>query len=236
KIDYLWFDGCIPENIEGDETLKMVKELQPDILVNNRLGKPFDIKCSEQTINPAKAGQDWEACMTLNANWGYHAGDSRWKSPADVIDMLLTCAQSSGNLLLNIGPKADGSVPKESVKILKKAGEWVTRNRESIVNSERHPFSWNCTARPITAKGNRVYLHFINDPCGSFCWAEVKNKVLSASLLTDGTPLAFRQEGDRLFLDNLPLPLPDSPATTVVLELDGKPEALTKQTTFWIPE
>ena len=236
RIDYLWFDGCIPENIDGDETLKMVKELQPDILVNNRLGKPFDIKCSEQTINPAAAGQDWEACMTLNGNWGYHAGDMRWKSPADVIDMLLTCAQSAGNLLLNIGPEADGTVPENSVRILREAGNWIRRHRECIANSERHPFSWNCTARPITAKGNNVYLHFINDPCGIFCWAEVKNKVLSASLLKDGAPVEFRQEDNRLFLENITSPMPDSPASTVVLKLDGKPETLTRQTTFWIPE
>ncbi len=236
RIDYLWFDGCIPENIDGDETLKMVKELQPDILVNTRLGKPFDNKCSEQTIHPAAAGQDWEACMTLNGNWGYHAGDMRWKSPADVIDMLLTCAQSAGNLLLNIGPEADGTVPENSVRILREAGNWIRRHRECIANSERHPFSWNCTARPITAKGNNVYLHFINDPCGSFCWAEVKNKVLSASLLKDGAPVEFRQEDNRLFLENIPSPMPDSPASTVVLKLDGKPETLTRQTTFWIPE
>lgn len=236
RIDYLWFDGCIPENIEGDDILKMVKELQPDVLVNNRLGKPFDIKCSEQTINPAAAGQDWEACMTLNQNWGFHAGDALWKMPVDVIEMLLRCAQSAGNLLLNIGPMADGTVPQESEKILREAGKWIARHRECFSDSERHPFSWNCTARPITAKGTRVYLHFLTDPCGTFCWGELKGKVLSAALLHDGKPLDFRQDGDRLFLDNLPVPLPDSPATTVVLEVDGKPEAVTRQTTFWIPE
>jgi alpha-L-fucosidase len=236
KIDYLWFDGCIPTNIDGDETLKMVRELQPDMLVNNRLGKPFDIKTCEQTVNPAAAGQDWESCMTLNRSWGYHAGDKRWKNPVEVIDILLTCAKSAGNLLLNIGPRPDGTVPEESVKILRKVGKWIKRNRESIANSERHPLSWNSTARPITAKGNRFYLHFLNDPCGSFCWAEVKNRVLSASLLMDGNPIEFRQEGNRLFLERIPFPLPDSPATTIVLELDGRPETLIGQTTFWIPE
>lgn len=236
KIDYLWFDGCIPENIDGDETIKMVRELQPEILINNRLGRPFDIKCSEQTINPAAAGQDWEACLTLNNNWGYHAGDSRWKSATEVVDMLLTCAQSAGNLLINIGPKGDGTIPEESVKILREAGDWVKRNWESISNSERSPFSWNCTARPITTRGNKVYLHFINDPCGEFCWAEIANKALSANLLCNGKPVDFRQEGARIFFENLPTPLPDSPATTVVLEVEGIPEAFTKQTTFWIPE
>ncbi len=236
KIDYLWFDGCIPGDLEGKETLKMVKKLQPGMLVNDRLGKPFDVQCSEQAIKPAEPGQNWEACLTLNGSWGYHAGDTRWKGPVDVVDMLLTCAQSAGNLLLNIGPKADGTVPEKSVKILREAGKWIVRHRECISNSERHPFSWGCTARPITAKGNRVYLHFINDPCGSFCWAEVKNKVLSAKLFNTGTPIDFRQNGGRLIIDKIPHPLQDSPATTIVLELDGKPEALTGQTTFWIPE
>ena len=236
KIDYLWFDGCIPDNIDGDETLKMLKEIQPEIMFNNRLGEPYDIKCSEQTINPAKEGQDWEACMTLNGNWGYHAGDSRWKDATSVVEMLLTCAKDGGNLLLNIGPYADGTIPEQSVKILKEAGEWIACNRESISNSDRHPFSWNCTARPITVKGNKVYLHFINDPKGEFCWAEIKNKVLSAKLLCNGAPISFEQKGNRLFLTDIPSPLPDTPATTVVLEVEGKPEALTEQTTFWIPE
>ena len=207
------------------------------MLVNNRLGKPFDIKCSEQTINPAKdAKQDWEACLTLNANWGYHAGDSRWKSPRDVIDMLLTCAQSAGNLLINIGPRGDGSVPEKSVEILLEAGKWIRKHKECIANSERHPFSWNCTARPITAKGNKVYLHFLNDPCGCFCWGDLKNKVLSAKLLKTGKKIAFHQEGDRLFLEKIPCPMPEKPATTVELEIKGRPQAVTGQTTFWIPE
>jgi len=234
-IDYLWFDGCIPGNIDGAETLAMVRELQPEMLVNNRLGDPFDIQCCEQAIKPAPAGQPWEACMTLNDNWGYHAGDSNWKEARHVVEMLLTCSQSAGNLLLNIGPRADGSVPEESVRILREAGAWLQRNRAAVTHSERHPFSWNCTARPVTARGNRVYLHFMKDACGSFCWGEVQNRVRHAKFLADGRPVAFRQEGERLFLDDLPNPLPDALCTTVELELDGAPQALTQQTSFWIP-
>lgn len=235
EIDYLWFDGCIPENLDGPETLAMIKELQPGILVNNRLGQPYDILCCEQAIKPAAPGQDWEACMTLNDNWGYHAGDTNWKSPRAVIDMLLTCAQSGGNLLLNIGPRGDGSLPEKSVAILREAGDWINKNRDAITLSERHPFSWNCTARPITSRGNRVFLHLLHDPGGTFCWSEVKNRVLSARLLADGRPVAFRQEGERLFLDDLPCPLPDRTATSIELEVEGMPEALTRQTSFWIP-
>ncbi len=235
KIDYLWFDGCIPENIDGDETISMIKNIQPDILVNNRLGAPFDIQCCEQAITPATAGQAWEACMTLNDNWGYHAGDNNWKNPIDVINMLLTCAEGEGNLLLNIGPYADGGIPDESANILREAGAWIKKNKISISNSERHPFSWNYTARPITVRGNKVYLHFLKDPGGEFCWSEAKNKILSAKFVCNDNPVPFHQEGDRLFLIDLPQPLPDDLCTTIELTLDGTPEAITEQTSFWIP-
>lgn len=225
KIDYFWFDGCVPDNIEGNETLAIVRKLQPEIMVNNRLGEPYDVLCCEQTIKPASHGQVWEACMTLNDNWGYHAGDCNWKQPCHVMQMLLQCAESGGNLLLNIGPKADGSVPEESVRILRKTGELLKRNREAVSCSERHQFSWNSTARPITARGNMIYLHFLKEPFGSFCWAEVKSKVKSVRFLADGSPIAFHQDGNRLFLRELPVPLPDTPLTTIAVELE--PESVT---------
>ena len=102
--------------------------------------------------------------MTLNDNWGWHAGDFHWKSAGQVIQLLLTCAEKGGNLLLNVGPKEDGTIPEESVRILDEAGEWLARHREVVTESERHPFSWNCTARPVTVRGSRIFLHFLNDP------------------------------------------------------------------------
>ena len=235
KIDYLWFDGGVPRNLDGEKTLAMVREWQPGILVNDRLGKPFDVQTCEQGIHPAQPGQAWEACMTLNDNWGYHDGDSNWKQPYQVVEMLLRCAENGGNLLLNIGPKADGSVPEEMGRILREAGAWIQRNRAAVAGSERHPFSWNMTARPITAKGSLVYLHFFKDPNGSFCWAEAKNRLLSARLLADGRPVSFTQEADRIFLNDLPTPMPDAPTTTIVLQFEGELEAVTPQTCGWIP-
>lgn len=173
--------------------------------------------------------------MTLNDNWGYHAGDRNWKTAAQVVDMLLTCSEKAGNLLLNIGPRADGSIPAESLRILREAGAWLQRNRAAVSGSERHPLSWNNTARPITARGNRLYLHFQKDPGGRFCLAELKNRVRGARLLADGRPVTFRQEQDQLVLDGLPVPLPDALCTTIELELDGPPQSLTRQTSFWIP-
>lgn len=63
--------------------------------------------------------------MTLNDHWGFHISDEEWKSPRAVVKMLLTCANGKGNLLLNIGPRGDGSIPEPSVKIIRKVGEWL---------------------------------------------------------------------------------------------------------------
>ncbi len=233
KIDYLWFDGCIPWNLDGAETIEMLKGWQPGIVINDRLGKPYDIKVCEQTINPPAQDCDWEACLTLNDNWGFHAGDECWKTPGEVIRMLLACAEKGGNLVLNIGPEADGSIPECSIAILDEAGKWLALHREAVTESERHPFSWNCTARPITMRGNRVYLHCLHDFSGEFCWAELKNKALKAYLLHDGSEVTFRQEGERIFFDR---PAHAKVPFSIVLESDGPPEALRAQTTFWIPE
>lgn len=233
RVDVLWYDGCIPRDIDGAAANGEVRALQPDILITERNGEPWDIQICEQAIKPAGAGVAWEACMTLNGNWGYHAGDHDWKSPKAVIEMLLTTAAGAGNLLLNVGPRGDGTIPPESARILREAGTWLARNDEAIRNSGRSPFTWS-TSAIVTVKGSRVYLHLKHDPGGSFCWAELKNKVLGARFLAGGEAVAFRQEGARLFLGPLRSPLPDAPIATIELEVEGEPEAVTEQTSFWI--
>jgi alpha-L-fucosidase len=234
QIDYLWFDGCIPDDLRRSEVNEELLRLQPHLLINERNGSPSHVHISEQAIRAPNTGGLWEACMTLNDNWGWHAGDTQWKSPRDVIKMLCETATNGGNLLLNVGPRADGAIPEESVRILRDAGAWLGRNKESIRDSERSPFSWNNWGR-VTVNGNFVYLHIRNSTGSDLCWTELKNKVLAARWLDGGAPVAFEQNGERLFLRNLPVPLPDPLTTTIVLEVDGKPAALTAQTSFWIP-
>lgn len=233
-IDYLWFDGCIPENIDGDETMEWLRRDYPAMLVNNRLGKGYDVKVCEQCVNPPKdPAQRWEACMTLNGNWGWHAGDAMWKRPAEVIDLLGRCAASGGNLLLNVGPKADGTIPDESERILGEVGEWLAANRRAFSLSERHPFSWNNTAAPVTARGSSVFLTFLRDPKGSFRWAELANRCLAAKWVDDGSPVEFEQRDGILLLKGLSW---RAPGRVVELSVEGRPETLCPQTTFWIPE
>lgn len=232
-IDILWYDGCLPGPLEGEATNRRIYELQPGILINERNGSPFDFRCSEQSLK-AKEGA-WESCLTLNDNWGYHAGDANWTSARDVIRSLVSVAGKGGNLLLNVGPRADGTIPDESVAILRAAGAWLRRNREFLPDSGRAPFSWNNSCVP-TVRGNRVYLHFFQLAQPEFCYAELGNRVLRAYALDGGQPVAFEQRGPRVFLRGLPMPMPDPVAWTVVLETEGVPEAATEQTTHWSVE
>lgn len=230
-VDILWYDGCIPGPLDGGETNQRIKQLQPHILINERLGEPFDFRCSEQSLKEKEG--PWEACLTLNDNWGYHGGDDNWKSPRQVIDMLLRTAGKGGNLLLNVGPRGDGTIPEQSVRILTEAGQWLARNREFLPNSQRSPFTWNNCVR-FTTRGNTVYVHIICWPGPQLCIADVANKVLSARLVDGGGAVRFRQDGPRLFLG--PLPEPDPIATSIALEVEGVPRPVQEQQTFWIPD
>jgi alpha-L-fucosidase len=101
---------------ESEKMNKMVFELQPDIIVNNRNKLEGDFSTPEQRIEAAE-DKAWESCMTMNNSWGYHTSDDDWKRPKTVVRNLINCARQGGNYLLNIGPKPDGSIPEESVKI-----------------------------------------------------------------------------------------------------------------------
>jgi len=234
RIDYLWYDGCIPSNLQSCEANEEALRLQPHLLINERNGPPFHVHVSEQAIKPGPIGEPWEACMTLNDNWGYHAGDANWKSPGRVIQMLTETAAGAGNLLLNVGPRADGTIPTESVKILREVGGWLRRNGESIHGSARSPFPWITSGRVTTVAG-RVYLHLWLGTGKEFCYAELKNRVLTARLLDSGQDVRFEQNGDRLILHDLPDLLPDRITTTIVLEIEGDALPVSAQTTFWIP-
>src|SRR5712691_11545881 len=119
KLDVLWYDVSWPLKPDGWESAKMnamARQLQPEIIINNRSGLPEDFATPEQRIQAADRA--WEACMTMNGSWGYQHADDDWKSPKTVVRNLITCARDGGNYLLNIGPKPDGSIPEDSVRIL----------------------------------------------------------------------------------------------------------------------
>jgi len=227
RLDILWYDGAWPYDAKAwrsKELNAMVRQLQPRIIINNRSGLPEDHDTPEQHISFSPPGRAWETCMTLNDSWGYSAGDNNWKTPTQLIHNLVRCASGGGNFLLNVGPKADGTLPQPSVRLLKEIGRWMRVNGESIYGSERCPFGGGAVGM-TTAKGNLVYLHVLRWPGEEVCIAGVKNNVRSAHLLATGEKAEPVKRGDRLFIRGLPKKAPDPYDSVIVLKLDGRPEA-----------
>src|SRR5438046_4601722 len=136
----------------------MVFQLQPDIIVNNRNGLPGDFSTPEQEIRAADKGRAWETCMTLNESWGFHKADDNWKTSKTIVNNLITCARGGGNYLLNIGPEPDGSIPRDSVRILTEVGRWMKTGGEAIYGAEPCQVVRSNYGN-FTRHGNRLYMH-----------------------------------------------------------------------------
>lgn len=233
-IDILWWDysnpGAEGETWRATDLMAMVRKAQPGIVMNNRLYRSLgyddpqgslkwfdrahgDFTTPEQAI-PAQGvpGVDWETCMTMNGTWGYSALDTNWKSTRELVRDLVDTASKGGNFLLNIGPKADGSVPQASVTRMKAIGAWLRRNGDSIYATQANPGDPVPWGR-ITAKGDRLYLHVFERPADGVVRARVQG-ARNARLLDGGRALQVRRENGGLAIE-LPKRLPD-PIDTVI--------------------
>lgn len=225
KIDVLWYDVSWPLDVNGWESVRMndmVFQLQPQIIVNNRNKLHGDFSTPEQKIVAATDGRAWESCMTLNDSWGYQRADDNWKSSRTVIRNLIQCARDGGNYLLNIGPKPDGSVPEESVRILSEVGEWMQTNGHTIYESDV------CQVRrsnyaSFTRKGNTLYMHVHFWPGEYVAISGLRTRVKSAHLLKSGAEVKFTQDDFQTKLIGLPAKAPDSPVTTIALDCESEP-------------
>jgi alpha-L-fucosidase len=225
KIDVLWYDVSWPLDAQGWESERMnemVFKLQPDIVVNNRNGLPGDFSTPEQHIHAEESGRAWESCMTMNDSWGYQRADDNWKSAKTVIRNLSTCANGGGNYLLNIGPKPDGSIPEESVRILSAVGQWMDRNGATIYDSEPCQPS-NSVFANFTRKGKTLYIHVYFWPGDTVAIGGLQAKVVSARLLASGKKVEFEQEQFRVRFKGLPATAPDEPVTVIAAECDAEP-------------
>ncbi|NLU41275.1 MAG: alpha-L-fucosidase [Firmicutes bacterium] len=211
RIDIMWFDFSYG-NMSGEawratDLVKMVRELQPHIIIDNRLGgnikseKPEiyagDFASPEQIIPPEGVVNEkgdpipWEACITLNDHWGYCANDLDYKSPKQVIRALVECVSKGGNLLLNVGPNARGQIPAESKEILREVGAWMRKNGASIYGckgADRPKPEWG----RYTQKGNKLYAHVLDRGIGPVNFRGLGGKIVKARLLADGSELKVR--------------------------------------------
>jgi len=231
KIDVLWYDMPVPMDAEGwrsEEMNRMVLRLQPDIIINNRNWQAGDFSTPEQSTQAAKG--DWESCMTINDSWGYLGGDENWKPAKQMLQNLVECARDGGNYLLDIGPRADGSVPEPAVARLQAMGKWLERNGDAVYATQRCRFPHG-NIGVFTRRGNTLYTINYYWPGGTLTVGGVKCKVKSARFLATGFAVPFTQKGSQLIFSGLPAEAPDHPLTVIVAECDSEPiqEALSSK-------
>jgi alpha-L-fucosidase len=242
-VDVIWWDYT-SEDFPGEEAwratelMKMVREKQPGTIMNNRLFRTLeagwksmnvegfaprldpkygDFITPEQHI-PATGmpGVDWETCMTLNTTWGFSEHDHAWKSGDVLLRNLIDIASKGGNYLLNIGPKADGTIPPETVKVFQEIGTWMKTNGESIYGTtaspfDQLPFDGRCTAKP-----GKLYFHIFQWPTDGRLQLppiEVKTAYLLAAPDTKLTVVG----GDHGPVVSLPASAPDPVASVLVV-------------------
>jgi alpha-L-fucosidase len=226
KVDVLWYDVAWPLDATGFESERMnemVFKLQPEIIVNNRNRLEGDFSTPEQRIEAAQNGRAWESCMTLNGSWGYHANDTEWKTPKTIARNLISCCRDGGNYLLNIGPRGDGSIPEESVRVLETVGAWLDRNAAAIYTSE--PCQPRRSAYAMfTRTGHTLYMHIHAWPGETAVITGLTTPVKSARLLATGRAVSIQQEKLRTKLTGLPAQPPDALLTTIAIECDGEPK------------
>ncbi len=227
-LDVMWFDGGGPGCAacwRAEKLAKMIRELQPDCLINNRGLLPADFDTPEQTIEAFEEGRMWESCLVVGHRWGFYCNEQYYKPPTRLLLDLVHIAGGGGNLVLNISPRADGAIPEPQQEILREMGRWLARHGEAIYGAQRCKYGSHGTFvnGGATAQGNTLYLHMLLWPGQQWAFSELDNTVQNARLLTTGEELEFVQEGDRVIFPALPEAPPDPHISVIALELDGEP-------------
>jgi alpha-L-fucosidase len=253
KPDYLWFDGgwdaCYTHAM-GVQVDDYVRSLSPQIIVNNRVDKGFtgmdgrtaqgdfrgDCGTPEQEIpeNGFGPGVDWETCYSMMKipgkwTWGWRSDVTEWSTPRQIVDLLVECASKGGNLLLNVGPTPQGTIPTEAAEPLRAAGAWIARHSEAIYGTQASPFPGKLEFGRVTQRGATLYL-FLNDARAgqTIVLPGLTTKIRGSELLggAGGGDCAFGSRADEGIVI-LPMELkPDGLRTVVRVDLEDVPQVV----------
>lgn len=246
RIDVIWFDGAWPHSQQewgSVELVNMIRDLQPQILINNRLGVDASGSASDdggpavgKSVRLGDFGTPehriiadpdrlWESCQVSTWRlWGHAIGE-HWR-PADLLlDMLVKSAGQGGNLLMNVGPDAEGRIPPEFVERSHAIGEWLAVHGEAIYDVEAGDVCEFITYGHQTRKGNALYLIIrFWDRRNTMTLAGLSTPVNRVTLLTSGQELAFEQSGDYLTISGLPEEPPTDLFPVIKVVCDGPPQ------------
>jgi alpha-L-fucosidase len=241
-VALIWFDT--PRMMTGDRAQRfagIVRSLQPDTLIDGRLGTEGDYRSTGDNVIPGQVQNEaWETPATINHTWGFRADDTDWKSPGQIAFKLVDIVSKGGNYLLNVGPTAQGVIPGASQDILRTVGRWLKVNGDAVYGAGPTPFGeelgepsaraaknvrgetlfYPQTEWRVTVKPGRLYFTFFDEPRAPFVIPAMKNRVTGAYRLADRVPVQMKNENGRTSLD-FPRPILDPMATVVVVEFEG---------------
>ena len=241
-VALVWFDTprmMTPERAQ--RFTEIVRTLQPNTLIDGRLGAPGDyVTTGDNVIPPEVQSEAWEVPATINHTWGYKSYDHDWKSPGLITFKLVDIVSKGGNYLLNVGPMADGIIPQPSQDVLRVVGAWLKVNGEAVYGAGATPFgdelgepsakgAKDVRGQPlilqrtewrVTTKPGKLYFTFFAEPRAPFELPAMSNKVKRAYRLADGASVDVKVDGGRTFL-NIERPIYDPMATVIVVEIEG---------------
>jgi alpha-L-fucosidase len=241
-VALIWFDT--PRNMAGERGQRftdIVRKIQPNTLIDGRLGTEGDYRSTGDNVIPPEASTEaWETPATINDTWGFRKDDTNWKSPGQIAFKLVDIVSKGGNYLLNVGPTAEGVIPQPSADILRTVGRWLKVNGEAVYGAGTSPFGaefgeyTSKEARDVrgqklflannewrvTTKPGKLYFTFFVEPRAPFEIPAFKNKLLRAYRLADKAPVALKTENGRTTFD-MSRPMLDPMATVVVVEYEG---------------
>ncbi len=233
KPDLMWFDGDWEHNAKEWNALKlrnMLLSYNPNLIINGRLAGYGDYETPEQNFPVSRpAFKWWELCMTTNESWGYQQSDTIWKSPYQIITIFVDAVANGGNLLLDIGPKADGTIPQEQINILQELGKWNHKNGEAIFDTKPGlPLGHFYGPTTMSKDSTTLYLFLHGKTNGQIMLKGIRNQVKAVSVVGVEKPLNYQVVGKiswspvpGLIYIDVPESQNDQYVTVIRVKLDG---------------
>lgn len=231
--DLFWFDGDWEHSAEEWGSAELRDSLlswQPTTILNSRLNGNGDYATPEQGLPVVAIEGPWELCMTMNDSWGYQDNDSNYKTPYQIVRIFADVLDGGGNLLLDIGPKADGTIPDEQLAILEALGRWTNKHAEAIYGTKRGiPAGHFYGPTTVSADSTILYLFVPQRPSDPVIMKGLKNKVNRIRIVGNGTKLESQILGKQywsevpgiLYID-VPEEETDELITVIAIQLDGR--------------
>ena len=204
-IDLLWFDGDWERSAAQwglPEFKNYLLSFQKDMIINSRLRGYGDYETPEQGLPVIPPRGPWECCMTINDSWGYQGSDNHYKSLAQILRIFTDCISMGGNLLLDIGPREDGTIDERQVALLNGLGKFVKRNAEAIYGTEAGlPPEHFAGASTLSKDKKTLYLFIAGAPSEGVCLKGLCSKIKAVTCLHNGKALRWDRYGGAPWFD-----------------------------------